>query len=164
LRKRRVLKNGDQPLNDADDLLHGRGAQVRAFLGDFAKPDGWKVRTRFGRVGNRRDELFEFLFRARVGGGDGADALTHRMEHLAEDLLVERRLAVEVVVNHRLVDVGGAGDAVDVGAGKPAGGELGGGGGEEPLAAARFRLRGSRFARWPTPGPGRSCAGCRGHD
>src|SRR4029453_1757196 len=97
------------------------------------------------------------------GGGGGADAPTDRMEHLAEDLLVERGLAVEVVVNHRLVDVRGAGDAVDVGAGNPAGGELGGGGGKEPLAAAGFRLKRFRLA----PGarfPSGRARGCRGHD
>ena len=60
-----------------------------------------------------------------------------------EDLAVERRLAPEVVVDHRLVDAGGAGDAVDVGAGEAARGELGGGGGEQPLAAARFRRAGA---------------------
>ena len=60
-----------------------------------------------------------------------------------EDLAVERRLAAEVVVDHRLVDAGGAGDAVDVGAGVAAGGELGGGGGEHAGAGIDGR-RGAR--------------------
>ena len=97
------------------------------------------MRPRLGRLGDRRDELRQLLLRRGTGGGNGADALADGMEHLAEDLLVERRLAVEVVVDHRLVDVRGAGDAVDVGAGEAARGELGGGSREQPLAAADSR-------------------------
>ena len=56
--------------------------------------------------------------RTRVDAvGDGA-------EQLAQDLAVERGLAAEVVVEHRLVDARRGGDAVDLGAVEPAGGEL----------------------------------------
>ena len=51
-----------------------------------------------------------------------------------EDLAVERGLAAEVVVDHRLVEAGGGGDAVDAGAGEAVGGELAAGGGEDPVA------------------------------
>ena len=64
---------------------------------------------------------------SRDRGPDGA-------EHVAQDLAIERGLALEVVVDHRLVQARGAGDAVDVGAGVAARGELGGGGGEDAVA------------------------------
>jgi len=48
-----------------------------------------------------------------------------------------------MVLEHCLVDAGAAGDAVDAGAAEPAGGELGGGGGQDPIGrdagAARHR-------------------------
>jgi hypothetical protein len=44
---------------------------------------------------------------------------------------------VEVVVDHRLVEAGACGDAVDGGGGESAEGELGGGGGEDALAGIR---------------------------
>ena len=108
-----------------------------AAFGDLAEPDRRKVRPRLGLGGDGLDERADLVGRAaaseaataRDAGADGA-------EHVAQDLAVERRLAAEVVVDHRLVEAGGAGDAVDAGAGEPARGELGGGGGEEPVARA----------------------------
>ena len=108
-----------------------------AAFGDLAEPDRREVRPRLGLGG---DGLDEARGSSRPAGAPARatsrDARADGAEHVAEDLAVERRLAVEVVVDHRLVDAGGGGDAVDVGAGKAAGGELGGGGGEEPLARA----------------------------
>ena len=54
-------------------------------------------------------------------------------EDLAEQGAIERLLAAEVVVQHRLVDAGAAGDAVDAGAGIAAFGELESGGGEDAV-------------------------------
>lgn len=48
-----------------------------------------------------------------------------------DDLAVEGTLAVEVVVNHRLVEACGVSDVVDADAVEAAGGEELGGGGED---------------------------------
>ena len=61
------------------------------------------------------------------------EAIADEGEHLAEQGAVERALALEVVVDHRLVDAGAAGDAIDAGAAEPALGELEGGGGEDAV-------------------------------
>ena len=61
-----------------------------------------------GRVRDRR---------ARVGGEPA--------ESLSQHLTVEADLALEVVVDHRLVDAGLQGDAVHAGTGEPARRELG---------------------------------------
>ena len=55
---------------------------------------------------------------------------------LADDRGVEGALVREVVVDHRLVDAGAAGDAVHGGRGEPARAELVGGGGEDAAAGA----------------------------
>ena len=57
-----------------------------------------------------------------------------RGEALGEHVAVEAELALEVVVDHRLVDAGPARDAVDAGAGEAAGGELDPGGAEDVAA------------------------------
>ena len=49
-------------------------------------------------------------------------------EHVAHDLAIERELVGEVVVDHRLVDAGGARDVVDADAGEAVAGERFGGG------------------------------------
>ena len=54
-------------------------------------------------------------------------------EGRAQQRAVQRLLAAEVVVEHRLVDAGAAGDAIDAGAGVAARGELDGGGGQDAL-------------------------------
>ena len=88
------------------------------------------------KVSIRRSSLL--VGRERLGG-DGAQASrTMRREMLADDGGVERALVREVVVDHRLVDAGAAGDAVD------------GGGGEARARRTRRRRR-------------RGCGcGCRG--
>ena len=50
-------------------------------------------------------------------GGEGGDAL-------ADDRAIERDLASEVVVDHRLVHAGAGGEAIDPGAAEAVGGEL----------------------------------------
>ena len=52
-------------------------------------------------------------------------------EQVVQDRAVEGGLVLEVVVEHRLVHAGPAGDAVDLGAVEAAGRELRGGGGEQ---------------------------------
>ena len=47
------------------------------------------------------------------------------MKGVPQELVVNRALAPEVVIEHGLVDPGTAGDAIDAGAGEAAGGELG---------------------------------------
>ena len=56
-----------------------------------------------------------------------------RVKICAQERAVERLLAAEVVVEHRLVDAGAAGDAVHAGAGVAALGELERGGGEDAV-------------------------------
>ena len=82
-----------------------------------------------------------------VAAGDGLDALGGETEYAPQQRTVERLLALEVVVQHRLVDVGAPGDAVDAGAGKAAFGELEGCGVEDlvrgdPTAARHIKLTG----------------------
>ena len=136
---------------DCEGLEHGgevandRRVEMGAALGDFAKPDRRKVRSGLGLGGDGLDEEADLRFRrdgrVRRRLGSAPDGL----KHVAQDLAVERRLAAEVVVDHRLVEAGGAGDAVDAGAGEAVGRELGGGRGEEARARP-FRSRGPRAA------------------
>ena len=86
-----------------------------------------------------------------LGGGDGADAGADGGEHVAEDLAIEPGLAAEVVVDHRLVQARGVGDAIDAGAGEPVRGEGGGGGGKDAVA----RGIGARRRPAPARAPGR---------
>ncbi len=88
-------------------------------------------------VGRRESEA------ATVAGAraDGA-------EHVAKNLAVELGLVAEVVVDHRLVQAGGVGDAVDAGAGKAVRGKGGGGGGKHAIAGGiRLRRRPALAAR-----------------
>ena len=79
------------------------------------------------------DEAADLVGRVCGGSRRAGDADGDGLEHVAEDLAIERGLAAEVVVDHRLVDARGAGDAIDAGAGEPAGGELSGRSREQPL-------------------------------
>ena len=95
--------------------------EVGAAFGDLAKPDRRKVRARLGLDGDRLDEGADLV--GRVAGGRAASETRRAdgLEHVAEDFAVERGLAGEVVVDHRLVDARGAGDAIDAGAGEARG-------------------------------------------
>ena len=67
-------------------------------------------------------------------------AAARRRREIARTMrAVERALAREVVVDHRLVDRGAAGDAIDAGAGEAARGELARGGGEDARSGVRGR-------------------------
>ena len=52
-------------------------------------------------------------------------------QHVADDVAIEGELVLEVVVDHRLVHAGGAGDVVDADAVEAAMREARGGGGED---------------------------------
>jgi hypothetical protein len=82
------------------------------------------VRPRRALVGHGADEAANLLVGGDAVAVDAFDALGQRTEHVGEDLAVERRLVVEVVVEHRLVEARPGGDAIDFGAVEPARGEL----------------------------------------
>ena len=117
------------------------GVHVFAAFGQLAQPDRREVGPGFGGAGDGVHVAADLLFgrdrRMRRFGDRGADG----GEHVAQDLAIERRLAVEVVVDHRLVQPGGAGDAIHVGAGVAAGGENLSSGAQDHLdGLARTRL------------------------
>ena len=84
-----------------------------------------------------------FVFRGAATLGDRAGARADRAKHVAQDLDVQPLLAAVVVVEHRLVDAGPVGDAVDAGGVVAALGELVRGGledGRTRVAARTPRL------------------------
>ena len=112
---------------------HPRRSRGTRSAGSAAAPrPRWRMASMKARI---------FSGGARLGGRDVADARADGAEHVAKNLAVELGLAAEVVVNHRLVQAGGGGDAVDAGAGKAVRGKGGGGGGEDTIAGA-IRRRG----------------------
>jgi hypothetical protein len=133
-------------LEDGGNARECRRVEVRAPLGDFAKPDWWKVRPGLGFDRDGIDERAHFVGGRCARALRVADASGDGFEHVVEDLAVEGGLAAEVVVDHRLVDARGPRDAVDAGSGKAAGGKLGRGGGQQPLAR-----RGAAFLLTPPP-------------
>ncbi len=108
--------------------------EMGSALGDLPEPDRGKVRPRLRFAGKGVDERADLFGRREIGGGDGAGAGADGAEHVAEDVAVEPGLAAEVVVDHRLVEARGVGDAVDAGAGESVRGEGGGGGGKDAIA------------------------------
>src|SRR5262249_46094452 len=122
--------------HDAGDVAHRVVVEMGAPFGDLPEPDGREMGPGLGFDGNRLDEGANLVDRVALGAGHRVNAAADGLEHVAEDFSVEGGLAGEVVVDHRLVQAGGAGDAVDAGAGEAAGGELRGGGGEDPVAGA----------------------------
>ena len=105
-------------------------------VGDLAKKDGKKRLGRVDRFHERFNQAIELLVGRSGAGRDGRELLDDRREMLADDGGVEGALARKVVVDHRLVDAGAAGDAVDGGRGEAARAELVGGGGENAAAGA----------------------------
>src|SRR5581483_5767811 len=88
------------------------------------------------RVHERFDERINFRFSAQWLRGDGLELFGDLSVHLPDDGRVERRLAGKVVVNHRLVDAGAAGDAIDGGRRESTGAELVARRGENAAAGA----------------------------
>ena len=121
-------------LDDAGHVAERGVVEVGPAFGDLPEPDRREVRPRLALGGEGGDELADLVGGRELGGGDGAHPGADGAEHVAEDLAVERGLAAEVVVDHRLVQARGAGDAVDAGAGEAARGELGRGGGKHAVA------------------------------
>ncbi len=83
------------------------------------------------KAANGGDGAIDFVGGGAVAVGDGLHAPGDEREHPAEQGAIQSLLALEVVVEHRLVDAGAAGDAVDAGAGEAARGEFDRGGGED---------------------------------
>src|SRR5688500_15855789 len=140
----------ERPEHVADVAKRGR-IDVRRPLRDLAQPDRGKVRARLRFTGDRGDVGADLVLGGGVGRRDRDDPGADGAEHVAQDLAIERGLAGEVVVDHRLVQPGGARDAVDVGAGVAFGGELAGGGREDAVArdgGARFGWPGHELTNW----------------
>ena len=93
-----------------------------------------KKRVLLDERGDAGDRAVDLLGRAcRSPAAIACRRSAARREHLAQQRAVEALLALEVVVEHRLVHPGAAGDAVDAGAGEAALGEFEGGGGEDAV-------------------------------
>src|SRR6185436_7799112 len=88
-----------------------------------------RARRRF--LDQRADPRVELVLGGTRAISDGAYAGTDRAHHVANDFRVERALAAEVVIQHRLVDAGAGGDAVSAGGVVAALGELVRGGTED---------------------------------
>ena len=79
------------------------------------------------------DGAIDLLGGRAAAGGDRLQRFDGEREHLPQEDAIEALLALEVVVEHRLVDAGAAGDAVDAGAGEAVRGEFEGGGGQDAV-------------------------------
>src|SRR5262249_46954297 len=83
--------------------------------------------------GEAGDDAVEF-FGGRAGaGGHGAETIGGEGEMAPEQGAIKLLFALEVVIEHGLVDAGAAGDAVDAGAGEPALGKFVGRSGEDAI-------------------------------
>ena len=85
------------------------------------------MRARLRLDGDRFDKRADFLLGGALGLARRVHADGDGLEHIAQDFAIERRLAGEVVIDHRLVDARGAGDAIDIGAGEASRRKFGGG-------------------------------------
>ena len=104
-----------------------------AVLGDLAEHDGREELLLADEAGDRGDDAVELVGRRGGAGGDGLEALSGTAEGVAQQRAVQPLLAVEVVVQHRLVDAGAPGDSIDARSGEAARGEFDRGGGEDPV-------------------------------
>ena len=145
---------GDALLHDAaDGAGHGGERRQRvaiemgAAFGDLAEHDGGEERVLLEEAGKGGDGAVDLLGGRAAAGGNGLQRLDGEREHLPQQDAIEPLLALEVVVEHRLVDAGAAGDAIDAGAGEAVLGELEGGGGQDAVrrdarGAAHMKLTG----------------------
>ena len=84
-------------------------------------------------TGDAGDHAIDLLGGGARAGGNRLHALRRDGERAPEQRAVQALFAVEVVVEHRLVHAGAAGDAVDASAAEAAGGEFDRGGGEDAI-------------------------------
>ena len=138
-------------LHDAADGAGHRGEreqrvaiEVRASFGDLAQHDGRKERMIADETGDARDDAIDFLRGGARAGGNRLHALGRGREGAPKERAVQALFALKVVMEHRLVHAGAAGDAIDAGAGEPAGGEFDRGGGEDAIGGDAGGARHSR--------------------
>ena len=122
-----------QRLEHSGHVGQRRVVEVRAAFSDLAEPDRREVPPRLGFRRKRLDEGAHFCVWRSIGGRDLANARADGAEHVAKDFAVELGFVAEVVVDHRLVEPGRVGDAIDARAGKAVRGKGGGGGGQDPV-------------------------------
>jgi hypothetical protein len=118
---------------DARERRKGVAIEMRAAFGHLPQHDRGEEAVLRDEAGNPRDDLIQLLDGGGAGCRDGAQPFAGSAEGVAQQGPVQPLLAAEVVVEHRLVDAGSAGDAIDAGAGIAAGGEFDGGGRENPV-------------------------------
>jgi hypothetical protein len=138
-----LLPLHDDVADAGDDRRHERDrfrVEVRDAGGQLAQHDGREPRPLRRFLDDGLDPGVDLLFRGAGAVGNRPRPAADGSEHVAEDLVVELELAAEVVVDHRLVDAGFEGDAVDAGSLEPAGGEFRSGGGKNagPRVARRL--------------------------
>jgi hypothetical protein len=126
-----LLENREERLRHHDPGPSRVGVEMAPRLDELAQHHAGEGGVAQGLVEEAADEGGELGGGPVAGGADGLHAGAEGGEGAADGLAVEGVLAVEVVVDHRLVEAGFPGDAVDAGAGEAVGGELPGGGGEE---------------------------------
>ncbi len=141
-----VLDDGGDGAWDRCQREQGRAIEMRTALCDLAQHDRREDRVLLDDGGNGGNHAIDFRRRRSVRSGDGLQALGGAGEHLAQQRAVQLPFAREVVIEHRLVHGGAAGDAVDAGAGVAALGELERGGmqdllGRDAAAAAHSPKR-----------------------
>ena len=100
---------------------------------DLAQHDRGKERVFADEAGNSGDGTVDLLGGRAVAGRDGPEPFDRAGENLAEQRAVKSLLAVKMILEHRLVDAGAAGNAIDARTGVAALGELEGGGGEDAV-------------------------------
>ena len=99
------LEDARQHLDDAGDVLQRRRRRGATPPSAISRNQiGGKCGRASASIGNRFDELPQLVAGGGVGCSDRAYTRGHGVKHVAEDVPVERGLAAEVVVDHRLVE------------------------------------------------------------
>ena len=111
-------------------------------VGDLAQKNRQELARLVDRSHEGLDQAVELAVRRELFGGDDLQPVGDGGVPVTDDGRVELALAREVVIDHRLVHAGAAGDAIDAGRGEPARGELVGRGSEDAAAGGG---RGPKF-------------------
>ena len=129
-----LAQDVEERIGHGDPHAGGRAIEMAARFAQLAHQHAGKVRPGGGLADEGLDERDQLRLgrcrrvahrpHARADGGERAP----------DDLAVEGLLAGEVVVEHRLREPRGAGDAIDTGAGEALRGELRRGGGDQAVA------------------------------